>query len=288
MARILGVGVAVLDVINEVDEYPPENSEIRALSQCLRRGGNATNSLVILSQLGHRCDWAGVLANDSSRRIIDQDLARYGIGSDFCRVLETGRQPTSYITLNRRNGSRSIVHFRDLPEYGSEDFAHVPTNRFDWIHFEGRNVDETRRMLQRMKNTGQRFSLEIEKPRPDIETLTTVAPVILYSRDYARAHGYADAKSFIESRAHIAGQTLSCTWGEQGAVLRDAQGRVSVSPAFAPAQVVDTLGAGDCFNAGLIHGLVSDWPATRCLAFACQLAGKKCGQPGLDGLVDRS
>jgi ketohexokinase len=49
------VGIATLDIINVVDTYPAENSEVRALSQQKVRGGNATNSLVVLSQLGYQC-----------------------------------------------------------------------------------------------------------------------------------------------------------------------------------------------------------------------------------------
>ena len=54
MARILGIGIATLDVINIVDEYPREDDEIRANGQRIARGGNVTNTLVVLSQLGHQ------------------------------------------------------------------------------------------------------------------------------------------------------------------------------------------------------------------------------------------
>ena len=60
MAHVLAVGVATLDIINEVESYPPEDGEVRALAQAIRRGGNASNTLVVLSQLGHSCEWAGV------------------------------------------------------------------------------------------------------------------------------------------------------------------------------------------------------------------------------------
>jgi len=49
--------------------------------------------------------------------------------------------------------------------------------------------------------------------------------------------------------------------------------------------VVDTLAAGDTFNAGIIRGYLEDLPVEALLARACQLAGNKCGQDGLDGLT---
>jgi ketohexokinase len=43
---------------------------------------------------------------------------------------------------------------------------------------------------------------------------------------------------------------------------------------------VDTLGAGDTFNAGIIDSLCRQPDLTIALNHACQLAGKKCGPVG--------
>ena len=56
--------------------------------------------------------------------------------------------------------------------------------------------------------------------------------------------------------------------------------------AFAPPQVLDTLGAGDTFNAGLIHRLSLGSTVEEALTFACRLAGAKCGMLGYEGLKD--
>ncbi|VAX01070.1 hypothetical protein MNBD_GAMMA19-1040, partial [hydrothermal vent metagenome] len=55
MARVLVVGIATLDIINTVDDYPEEDTEVRASTQVMRRGGNACNTAVVLQQLGHQC-----------------------------------------------------------------------------------------------------------------------------------------------------------------------------------------------------------------------------------------
>ena len=102
MAKILGVGIATLDIINTVDDFPEEDSEVRALAQEQRRGGNATNTLVVLSQLGHHCTWAGTLAHDAGSEVIRADLQRHGIDTTHTQVITHGRGPTSYITLNQQ------------------------------------------------------------------------------------------------------------------------------------------------------------------------------------------
>lgn len=289
MARILAVGIATLDIINLVEDYPPEDAEVRALQQELRRGGNATNTLVVLSQLGHQCSWAGTLADEPDAQPIRADLARYAIDTSAVAWLPHGKVPTSYITLSRRTGSRTIVHYRDLPEYDFEHFRAIDLTRFDWIHFEGRNVEMTQRMLEWVKkqHPTQPCSLEVEKPRPGIERLFAYPDLLLFSRVYARASGYQCAEDLFDHvRAQAATAQLVCAWGEGGAYARDHGDRGYHTPAFPPPRLVDTLAAGDVFNAGLIHGLLRQCTLESSLIEAARLAGRKCGQQGIAGLAD--
>ena len=285
MPNILGIGIATLDVINTVDGYPAEDSEVRALRQEMRRGGNCTNTLVVLSQLGHRCAWGGVLAAEQDSGHIRDDLQRYRIDLDAVRILDQSKVPTSYITLNQRNGSRTIVHYRDLPEFSHEDFLRIVLRDFDWLHFEGRNVVETRLMLERAKALAPATprSLEIEKPRPDIDQLFANADVLLFSRHFALARGYNEPQRFLDSIAMETSHAVRLlAWGEKGAYAVDRNGRLFHSPAYPPPQLIDTLGAGDTFNAGIIDALLRGITLEESLHQACRLASRKCGQPGLD------
>lgn len=288
MARILAVGNATLDIINIVDGYPAEDMEVRASAQQIRRGGNTANTLVALSQLGHRCSWAGTLANEPDGSLILADLTRYQIDTSAVHTVAHGKVPTSYVALNKRNGSRTIVHYRDLPEYNHTDFAHIDLANLDWIHFEGRNIDEVRLMMQRVQaiRPGLPVSLEVEKVRPEIESLFDYASVLLFSKEFVRHHGYQEAMPFLAS-LHEQGITaqLICAWGELGAYGVDRNGNSFHAPAYPPAQVIDTLGAGDVFNAGIINALVCGTPLERALSDASRLAGKKCGIHGFDGLA---
>ena len=288
MARILAVGNATLDIINIVEGYPAEDMEVRATAQHIRRGGNAANTLVALSQLGHQCSWAGTLANEPDGSLILADLAHYRIDTRAVHTVAHGKVPTSYVALNRNNGSRTIVHYRDLPEYHHSDFEQIDLGSFDWIHFEGRNIDELSVMMERVKTIcpGLPVSLEVEKVRPGIEVLFSLARVLLFSKDYARHHRYHEAPPFLAAfHQRVIGTQLICAWGEQGAYGMGQDGICHHAPAHPPAQVVDTLGAGDVFNAGVIDALVRGNPLATALDHATRLAGKKCGIYGLDGLA---
>lgn len=291
MAAVLGVGNATLDIIHLVERYPRENEEVRCRSRLLRRGGNTANTLVVLSQLGIACSWAGVLADNADGHLIGQDLQDHGVDISPCRLLANGSVPVSSVLVSAETGSRTITHYRDLPEYGYAEFAALDLQPFDWLHFEGRNVAATRRMLEQVRASGSDVpcSIEIEKPRAGIEELFAYASVLLVSEAYSLASGFAEPQALLRSlQEHCPEADLFCTRGAAGALALDRGGRFHQHPAVMPPRVVDTLGAGDTFNAGIISGYLAGLETAATLARACRLAGRKCGQHGFDGLaIDR-
>ncbi|MDY6993752.1 MAG: PfkB family carbohydrate kinase, partial [Pseudomonadota bacterium] len=243
-----------------------------------------TNTLVILSQLGHRCRWGGVWVDEADAQLILADLAAHEIDISGCRIESQGKMPTSYITLNQSNGSRTIIHYRNLTEFSWADFQRIDLSTVDWIHFEGRNVAETRQMLQWccQQQPHIRLSLEVEKPRPQIETLFAFVEVLLFSRVWAQHCGYQQAPSFLQAmRAIVAQAQLICAWGAQGSYALTTAGALIHAPAFPPPQIIDTIGAGDTFNAGIIDSLSRHANVQQALEYANRLAGYKCGQLGL-------
>lgn len=288
MSKILGIGIATLDIINQVGHYPHEDEEMRALDQRVARGGNASNTLEVLVGLGHQCHFCGTLACDSDSRLIEQNLIELGITLDHCQRFPEGHAPTSYITLNQQNGTRTIVHYRDLPELDADHFRQIELEPFDWFHFEGRNIGETVRMLKHLKERriDQPISIEIEKERPDIDALYAHADVLIFSSVFVKGRGHEQAEEFLRRmKIHAPRAIIICPWGDQGAWGQDQDGHVYHAPAHPPERIIDTLGAGDSFNAGLIHSLASGENLQEALEFANLLAGIKIGQSGFQGIA---
>jgi len=78
--------------------------------------------------------------------------------------------------------------------------------------------------------------------------------------------------------------------GAEGALLR--AGTKTLQTAAPPVQVVDTVGAGDCFDAGFLFGYLKGWPLLRALelGIACgslsvQARGGTAGQPDLESAL---
>jgi len=70
------------------------------------------------------------------------------------------------------------------------------------------------------------------------------------------------------------------TRGDEGAVVRMADGRTFDQSAVTPPRIVDSVGAGDAFTAMYIHGLLADWPIADTLGKAQQFASAVLGQRG--------
>jgi ketohexokinase len=141
-----------------------------------------------------------------------------------------GTTPTSSILLSRAGGSRTIVHFRDLPELSADDFGRVSLDGLAWVHFEGRNPRETARMIRRVREEAPDvpISVELEKHRPGIEALLDGPQLLLASRAFARGGGFEDAGDFLEALLERSDARLCVVaWGAQGAACLARGGRSS-------------------------------------------------------------
>ena len=287
MSKILITGIATLDIINQLDHYPNENEELRATTQTVTTGGNAANTACVLVQFKHQIELACTLANDYNGKLINQYLKQHGVGLKHAYNIE-GVSPLSNINLNLKNGSRTIIHYRDLPEFNFVNFKTIPVNEFDWLHFEGRNVSELDKILAYINKSElcPPISIEIEKERENINHLLSYGNVLIYSRIFVQGRGFTSAQIFLREIQKKNTQAIHvCPWGETGAWAIEPSGKIYFSSAYIPNKVIDTLGAGDTFNAGLIHGLVSGQTLEEALTIACQLAGKKVAQIGFDNLT---
>lgn len=294
--QILCVGLVVLDIINVVDKYPEEDTDRRCLSQRWQRGGNASNSCTVLSLLGARCAFMGSLAHGHVADFLVADFRRRGVDVSQVAWQSQGDTPCSCCIVNNSNGSRTIILYdTNLPDVSAKDFEKVDLTRFKWIHIEGRNASEQVKMLQRIEqyNATQplqqkvRVSVEIEKPREELFQLFSYGEVVFVSKDVAKHLGFQSAGEALKglySRVKK-GATLICAWAEEGANALGPDGQLLHSDAFPPPRVVDTLGAGDTFNASVIFSLSKGNSMQEALRFGCQVAGKKCGLQGFDGIV---
>ncbi|ERE67390.1 cytosolic carboxypeptidase-like protein 5 [Cricetulus griseus] len=223
------------------------------------------------------------------------DFRRRGVDVSQVAWQSQGDTPCSCCIVNNSNGSRTIILYdTNLPDVSAKDFEKVDLTRFPVLP-QGRNASEQVKMLQRIEqfNSKQplpqrvRVSVEIEKPREELFQLFGYGEVVFVSKDVAKHLGFqsaAEALRGLYGRVKK-GATLICAWAEEGADALDPEGQLLHSDAFPPPRVVDTLGAGDTFNAAVIFSLSKGNSMQEALRFGCQVAGRKCGLQGFDGIV---
>ncbi|KAJ7989131.1 hypothetical protein DPEC_G00316340 [Dallia pectoralis] len=294
--KILCIGLVCLDIINVVDKYPEEDTDSRCLSQWWQRGGNASNSCTVLSLLGAPCAFMGSLAPGHVADFIVGDFARRGVDISAVAWQREGETPCACCVVCPASGSRTVVlSDTNLPDVSAADFSQVELNQYKWIHFEGRNAEEQVKMIQRVELHNstlprqQRItvSVEIEKTREPLYRLFQYGDVVFVSKDVALHFGFQSAASALKGLYSKVrkGAVLICAWAEKGADGMGPDGTVVHSDAFPPEALVDTLGAGDTFNASVIYTLSNGGGLQEAITFGCQVAGRKCGQHGYDGIV---
>jgi sugar/nucleoside kinase (ribokinase family) len=288
-----------------------EPGPLEQVEQWIKRTAGADSNVAVgLARLGHRVGWVSRLGRDAFGRYVRTVLHAEGV--DVSRVAEDATRSTGIMLKGRsEDGSDPAVEYY---RRGSAASA-LSLADFDAAYFTGaRHLHVTgivpalsagaaelvEHAMRRMREAGRTISFDPNlRPTlwPDEATMRTHLNRLAAAADWVlpglaegrRLTGADTPEAVAEAYLALGARAVVVKLGEAGSFVRTADGASHQVGGVAVPTVVDTVGAGDGFAAGLISARLEghDWP--RALARGNWVGAQVIQRVGdIDGLPRRS
>lgn len=263
--RILSAGRIYCDLVfTRLDDSPAPGREVFAEGLSLFAGGGAYITAAYLSALGHGSGLIGTLPASPFDAIVLAEMAANGVTS-FCRSAPQDSDPQ--ITVAMVHGADRAFVTRRSGKALRLDGA-LPAARH--LHLgEITTARDHPELIAAARAAGMTLSLDCSwdaRALSDRGLADVIAAVDLFFPNEA------ELAELLRHGIPVAPRVATVLkQGARGAELRPAKGMVQHCPAL-KAEVQDTTGAGDAFNAGFLSAWLDGQSGADCLA-----RGAVCG-----------
>src|SRR4051794_26745786 len=266
-------------------------------------GGTELNLACLLARLGRRTAWVSRLPEGPLGRIVEGEARRHGVDTRFIRwvpdarlglmFFEPGPAPrNARVIYDRQHSAASALAFEDAPwealiaasarvhlsgitpALGPSCRALIP-QLAALAHAAGKPVSYDLNYRATLMTEAEARAM-LDAVAPHLELL------VVAERDARVVLGFAEqAERLAEAIAGRYGVPLVAVTrppGEEPGDLLLARGEIRYAPRY-PVEIVDRIGAGDSFVAGLIHGLL-DGDLDLAIRLAAYAAAVSLATPG--------
>ena len=252
-------------------------------------GGSAAITAVAAARLGLRVALAAAVGADPAGRFMLDQLAASGV--DVGAIVVRDDAPTGMTVALSRGGDRAIL--TALGAVASLTAADVPASLLagtrhvhasSWFLLQDCLGPGLAALFSAARSAGVTTSLDTNWDpsgrwaSPHLPAAIAQASLLLPNEAEAvRLAGADDLDAAVDALA-AAGPRVVVKLGERGALCADGPARYRIS--LPPVRPVDATGAGDCFNAGLIAGLLAGLDLPRAAALGCAAGALSTAAPG--------
>mgnify|MGYP002377763685 CR=1 FL=1 len=273
---VIVVGELNVDLIlNKIDKFPVIGKEVLADQMTLTLGSSSAIFASNLQTLGTSVTYIGKLGIDDFGDYISSALKNKGV--DTKNIIRSSNHNTgATIVLNFQEDRAMVTYPGAMSSLSIQDISDEALLSSKHLHVSSIFLQQglkpgITKLLKKAKELGLTTSLDpqwdpAEKWDIDLGELLEYVDVFMPNVTELKAIiGTNDFDIAIKSIMHSNKITVVKD-GNNGAYLCKGNKMIH-QPAFLNADVADSIGAGDSFNAGFIHYYIQDKPEKDCLEF---------------------
>jgi sugar/nucleoside kinase (ribokinase family) len=275
----------------------PEFGQVEKLvdSAALTIGSSSAIFACGAARLGLKVAFVGICGDDVFGRFMLAEMSKRGVDVSHVIIRADGQTGLSVI-LNQQSDRAILTHSGLIAELQASDVADSLLAQARHLHvasyfLQTKLQPDLPALFKRAHTLGLSTSLDTNYDPSEkwtgFDELLAVTNVFLPNE--AEAKSLTGAENVEEAATRIGSklEALAIKLGKDGALGMSKGQRVQVKSI--PVNVVDTVGAGDSFDAGFIYGYLNGWELEKSLRLACvcgalstQQAGGTNGQPTLE------
>jgi sugar/nucleoside kinase (ribokinase family) len=284
--KIIVVGDAALDIVAHPSGPIPHGGDVRSEIR-LAGGGSGANTALWLAFLGAEPTLIARIGDDPGGRMLRSELEAAGVRCAF--AVDEQAATCCVVVLVDADGQRSMLADRGAnARFSPEDIDRDTLAGAKHLHLSGYVLlDPTSRAaglaaLAEAKAAGLTTSVDpqaatlITDPAAFLADVRGVDLLLPNTEELVALTGSSDPLAAKELLATVG--AVAVTAGLNGASWVDADG-VTTVPAV-PAECVDSTGAGDAFDAGVLSSWLSGESTVDALRAGVRLGAKAVSRPG--------
>lgn len=272
-------------------------------------GGAESNLAIAMARLGKRVAWWSRLPTNPLGRHIAQTLRTFGVDTSGIYWQDGARLGTYFIEFGSAPRPTQVVYDR-----ADSAASQMQPDDFDWsifqhtkrLHLTGITpalsqscLDTVHRAMREARAAGTQISFDLnyraklwtwDECRPVMDELASQADLVIgATRDAQSLHNDTIAGEALVRALHQrwgSGPIVILTKGSEGTYAFDGSQFHDV-PAYTGVQIVDRIGAGDAFAAGLLCALLEGKSLPEAMRYGNALAALKMTVPGDIALINR-
>jgi len=261
------------------------------------------NTLVGVARLGSSSGAIAAVGDDPFGRFLVQELQKNSVDTSRVRIKRGMRTTLAFVANEPKTGERSFIFYRRPWVRGTADSAlSIEDVDLDYasnakiLHVSGFSLSQnpSRKAVlsavKRVKKAGVRVSFD-PTLRIDVwysertirrlySQMLSLSDIATFSREEAAfIFRTNNPEKAAEAALRCGAKVVGVKLGSDGALVETNKNQRLYAPAF-KVRAVDTTGAGDGWNAGLLVGLLKGWDLNTCLIVANAVGALVVTKPG--------